>query len=141
MLISVKCCGCNRIKIAYSDGVAFSRGRGDISTHGGSVDSLRVIVDHSGQPKVGHFTDEVAVDEDVACCQVAVHVAHVGEVAHAGGNATQHTDQLDHRELAVVFLWNQTEAQSRLAREITQFGLSVLVFRVRVLRTYPEEGV
>lgn len=92
----------------YSDGVAFSQGV--LSTHSGSVDSLRVIVNHSGQPEVGHFTDKVAVDQDVARRQVTVHVAHVREVAHPGGDSAQHTDQLDHRELTVMFLGIQTQS-------------------------------
>lgn len=77
---------------------------GVFSTHSGGVDGLGVIVDHSGQAEVGHFTDEVAVDEDVARRQVPVHVAHVREVAHPGGDAAQHTDQLDYRELPVMLL-------------------------------------
>lgn len=85
-------------------------------THSGSVDSLRVVVDHSGQAEVGHFTDEVAVDEDVARRQVAVHVAHIREVAHACSNATQHSDQLDNCELAVMFLrQNNTSNQTLIS--------------------------
>lgn len=75
-----------------------------LSTHGGSVDGLGVIVDHSGQAEVGHFTDQVTVDEDVARRQVAMDVTHVRQIAHAGGDATQHTYQLDHCELPIVFL-------------------------------------
>lgn len=50
---------------------------GFLSTHRGGIDSLRVVVDHPGQAEVRHFTDEVAVDKDVACREVAMHIAHV----------------------------------------------------------------
>ena len=67
----------------------------------------RVVLQESRQAKVGHLADQVAVDQDVACGQVAVDVVHVGQVLHARGDATQHAHQLDHCELTVVLLQNK----------------------------------
>lgn len=100
--------------------IPHSEGAGVLLTHSGSVNSLGVIVDHSGQAKVGHFTDKVAVDEDVARRQVPVHVAHVREVAHASGDATQHTDQLDHSELPVMFLNKNNKYDRTLSLELRE---------------------
>ena len=41
------------------------------------VCSLRVVLQDSGQAEVRHLTHQVAVDQDVARCQVSVNVAHV----------------------------------------------------------------
>lgn len=73
-------------------------------THRGGVDSLGIVVNHSGQAEVGHFTYEIAVDEDVPRRQIAMDVAHVGEVPHPCRDAAQHSHQLDDGELTVVLL-------------------------------------
>lgn len=58
----------------------------------------------AGQAKVGHFTHQVAVDQDVASGQVAVDVVHLRQIFHPGRDAAHHPHQLDHRELAIVLL-------------------------------------
>ena len=73
-------------------------------TYSGGVGSVRVVLQHPGQAEVRHFTHQVAVDQDVPGRQISVDVAHVGEVFHAGGDATQNTHQLDDGELAIILL-------------------------------------
>lgn len=48
-----------------------------VVTHAGGVDRLGVVIDHPRQAEVRHLTDEVAVDEDVACSQISMNVSHV----------------------------------------------------------------
>lgn len=74
------------------------------STHTCGVRPLRIVLQHPGQAEVRHFALHVVVDEDVAGSQVSVDVAHLCQVLHARSNATQHTNQLDGCELAVVQL-------------------------------------
>lgn len=64
----------------------------------------RVLVQEAREAEVGNLAHQVAVDEDVARCQVAVDVVHVGEVLHSGRDSSQHADELRHREPAVVEL-------------------------------------
>lgn len=64
----------------------------------------RVLIQKAREAEVGNFAHQVAVNEDVACCQVAVDVVHVGEVLHSGRDASQHADELRHREPTVVQL-------------------------------------
>ena len=42
----------------------------------------RVVLEEAREPKVGHLAHQVAVDQDVAGGQVAVHVVHVRQVLH-----------------------------------------------------------
>ena len=71
--------------------------------HLGGIGALRgVALDLAREAEVRHLTDKGFVDERVARSQIAVHVSHVGEVAHAGRNAPHHAHQLDDGELAVV---------------------------------------
>lgn len=64
----------------------------------------RVLVQKAREAKVGNFAHQVAVNEDIACCQVAVDVVHVREVLHSSRDASQHADELCHREPAVIEL-------------------------------------
>lgn len=66
-----------------------------------------VLLQEAGQAKVRHLADQVAVDEDVAGGQVSVDVAHFRQILHPGGDAAQHSHQLDGSELAVVELRRQ----------------------------------
>ena len=83
-------------------------------TYSGGVGSVGVVLQHPGQAEVRHFTHQVAVDQDVPGRQISVDVAHVGEVFHARGDATQHTHQLDDGELGIVFLANREERTDEL---------------------------
>ena len=75
-----------------------------VPAHPGGVSSLRVVLQDSGQAKVWHFTHQIAVDQDVSSCQVSVNVAHVWQILHARGDATQHANQLDACKLGIMFL-------------------------------------
>lgn len=77
------------------------------------VSCLRVILQHAGHAKVRDFADQVAVDQDVASGEVAVHVAHVRQVLHPWANATQHPHQLDDCEPAIILLHMGKGAKSR----------------------------
>ena len=81
--------------------------------HPGGVRSLRVVLQHSGKAEVGHLAHQVAVDQDVSRCQVPVNVAHVRQVLHTRGDATQHADQLDPCELGIVFLQEWEEGRKK----------------------------
>lgn len=70
----------------------------------GGVSCLRVVLQHPGQTEVRHFTHQVVIHKNISCCQVPVDIADVGQVHHTGGNATQHTNQLDHGEVPVMLL-------------------------------------
>ena len=74
------------------------------SAHPRGVRALRGALDLPAETEVGDLADELRVDEHVARGQVAVHVAHLGEVLHAGGDATQHSHQLQDLELSVIRL-------------------------------------
>lgn len=82
-----------------------------MSTHAGSIGSLGVVLQHSRQAKVGHLALQVVVDQDVARGQIAVNVAHVGEVLHARGDATQHAHKLEGCHLTVVVLRDNKNKQ------------------------------
>lgn len=77
---------------------------GEQRTYRSRVGSIRIILEDPRQAEVGHFADQVAVHEDVARCQVPVHIAQVSEVSHASTDASQYAHQLDDVELPVVFL-------------------------------------
>lgn len=49
----------------------------NMETHTGGVRRIRVVLEDPGQPKVRHFTHQVAVDQDVPSGQVSVDVAQV----------------------------------------------------------------
>ena len=72
--------------------------------HPGGVGGLGVVLQHAGHAEVRHLAHQVAVDQDVPGGQVAVDVAHVGEVLHARRDSPQDAHQLDHRETTVVLL-------------------------------------
>lgn len=83
-----------------------SKGQRHTGTHPCGVSSFWVILQHTREPKIRDFAHQVAVDEDVAGGQVAVHVAHVRQVLHARGDPPQHPNQLDHCELGIMLLQN-----------------------------------
>ncbi len=72
--------------------------------HPCGISSLRVVLQDSRQAEVWHFADQIAVDQDVASCQVSVNIAHVWQILHTRGDATQHADQLDACKLGIMFL-------------------------------------
>lgn len=75
-----------------------------VSTYTCGVRSLGIVLQYPRQAEVRHFALQGVIDEDVAGGQVTVDVAHVREVLHACGDATQHAHQLEGGELAVVVL-------------------------------------
>ena len=76
-----------------------------LSNQGAGVGRVRgVLLQEARQAEVRHLAHQVAVDQNVTGSQVSVDVAHLGQVLHARGDATQHTHQLDGSELAVVEL-------------------------------------
>ena len=116
--------------------------RGAWATHRGGVGSIRVVLQHPGEPEVGHLADQVAVDQDVAGGQIAVDIAQVREVAHASAHASEHAHQLHDGELAVVRLQrNAARASGRLleAHQGPPCLRSMLVSKVcsHVLSTLP----
>ena len=68
------------------------------------VGCLRIVLQDPGESKVRHFAHKVTVDQDVPSSKVSVHIAHVGQVLHACGDAPQHAHDLNHSELPIVFL-------------------------------------
>ena len=82
-----------------------------VFAHPCCVGSLGVVLQHAGHAKIGHLTDQVAVDQDVARRQVPVHVAHLRQVLHARGDATQHANQLDRGELPIIQLGRKGERE------------------------------
>ncbi len=58
----------------------------------------------SGQAKVGHFTDQVGVDQHVPGRQVPVDKVSLREVTHPRANSPEHPNKLEDAELALVFL-------------------------------------
>ncbi len=76
------------------------------------VRSLRVVLQDSGQAEVWHFTHQIAVDQDVSSCQVSVNVAHVWQILHARGDATQHANQLDDSEVTIMLLTGRAGEKS-----------------------------
>jgi len=64
----------------------------------------RSVVQKARQAKVGDLADQVAVDQDIPGGEVSVDVVHVWQVLHPCRDATQHPDQLRHREATVVQL-------------------------------------
>ena len=64
----------------------------------------RILLQEARQAEVGHLAHQVAVDQDVAGGQVPVDVTHLCQVLHARGDATQHTNELDHSKLTIVLL-------------------------------------
>lgn len=58
----------------------------------------------SGQAKVGHFTDQVGVDQHVPSRQVPVDKVPLGEVTHPRTNSPEHPNKLEDAELALVLL-------------------------------------
>lgn len=74
------------------------------TAHRGGVGCIRVVLQHPGEPEIGHLADQVAVNQDIAGGQVAVDVAQVREVAHAGAHASEHAYQLRDGELPIMSL-------------------------------------
>lgn len=57
-----------------------------------------------GQAKVGHFTDQVGVDQHVPSRQVPVDKVSLREVTHPCTNSPEHPDKLEDAELALILL-------------------------------------
>lgn len=108
----------------------------------GGVGGLGVVLQRSRQPEVGHLADQVTVHQDVSGRQVAVDVAHVGQVPagtrtgagqrtlalssghpsdppHSGRDAAQHSHQLDDRELTIVLLPEDQKGENGRVLSIT----------------------
>lgn len=66
------------------------------------VGSLRRALDLPAEAEVGDLADERRVHEDVPRREVPVHVVHLREILHTARNTAQHTDELEHLELAVI---------------------------------------
>ena len=66
------------------------------------VSGVGVVVDGPAQPEVGDLADEVLVDQDVPCGEVAVDVAHVGQVLHPARDPVHHLQH--HRHLQLIFV-------------------------------------
>lgn len=79
-----------------------------ISTYTCGVCPLRIVLQHPWQAEVRNFTLQGVVNEDVPGSQVAVDIAHVREVLHAGSDASQHAHQLEGGKLSVVVLIGKT---------------------------------
>lgn len=63
-----------------------------------------VILEVAGKAKVGHFADQVTVDQNVPSSQIPVHVVHLSQVLHASSDAPEHPHQLDYCELSIILL-------------------------------------
>lgn len=75
-----------------------------MNTYSGRVGALGGALNFATQSKIGNFTDELRVDENIASGQVTMDVVDFREILHAVGDAAQHAQQLEDLELSVVGL-------------------------------------
>lgn len=73
-----------------------------------------VILQVAWQAKIRNFAHQVAVDQNVACSQVTVHIVHFWEILHPGWDPTHHSHQLDHCELTIILLEDREDNKQKL---------------------------
>merc|ERR1719336_503080 len=52
------------------------------------------LADLPGQPEVGDLANELRVDEDIPCREIAMHVVHFGEILHSISYTPHHSNEL-----------------------------------------------
>lgn len=68
------------------------------------VCALRIVLQDPGEAKVGDFTLQCVVYEDIAGSQVTVDVAHVRKIFHSCSDASHHPNKLEGGKLPIVIL-------------------------------------
>lgn len=81
----------------------------------------------SGQAEVRHFTDQVGVDQHIPGCQVPMDEVSLGEVTHPCTNSSEHPNELEDTELALVLL-KESGRQNTRGKEIFGFIVRLNVF-------------
>lgn len=78
-------------------------------TYSSRVCPLRIVLQHSWQAKIGDFTLQVAVDQDIASREVPMDVIHVWEVLHSCCYAIEHSHKLVWGKVPIMVLWSKKD--------------------------------
>ena len=107
-------------------------------TYSGRVGTLSGALNFSAQSKIGNFTDELRVDENIASGQITMDIVDFREILHAVGDAAQHAQQLKDLELSVVGLnWKKKHIWNWFSHLLFDLRMSFVFVTLRKVSSDP----
>lgn len=93
-----------------------------LHTYSCCIGAFSIILQDTWEAEIWHFALQVAVNQNIPCCEVSVNVAHVREVFHPSSYSTQHPYQLIWRDLSITVLRENKKHSTTLLNQVCRIG-------------------